>query len=146
MNEATKIVLETVRPHLAWLWLWFMIGTFVYMMKRAYYLVTGPNPIANTYGQFFQRAWIPLFVRWVIDSVIFWSCFNPELLSRGLQTVGWTSLSGSVGMVTQFPPMSFFFGLGVDSIMDMAVSKIPGLKDFLPQMPGPLPRQPDKEA
>ena len=40
-----------------------------------------------------------------------------------------------------FAVFAFFFGLGVDAIGDFLVSKLPILKDFLPQMPGPLPRQ-----
>ena len=137
-----KIVSATVSWHLVWLWLWFGIGASLYILKRAYYLVTGPNPIASTYKQFFQRCWIPLLVRTVIDSVVFWACFNPNLLTAGLQYLGAERFAGVVGLATQFAPVAFLFGHTVDSAMDTAISKIPGFKDWLPQMPGPLPPTP----
>jgi hypothetical protein len=124
--------------HLFWLWLWFLVGMGLYMLKRAYYLVTGPNPIANTYGQFIQRCWIPLLVRSFLDGCIFWACFTPQLLSKGLDYMGWTNFSWVVAMVTQFAVCAALFGHTVDSLMDFAVSKIPGIKDWLPQMPPPL--------
>lgn len=138
----TKIVMAAVSLHLVWLWLWFGIGMVLYMAKRAYYLVTGPNPIASTYTQFLQRCWLPLLIRAVIDSVIFWMCFNPTLLTAGLNYLGWEKFAGVSGLITQFAPVAFFFGHTVDSLMDTAISKIPGLNNFLPQMPGPLPPTP----
>lgn len=124
--------------HLLWLWLWFAVGTLLYILKRAYYLVTGPNPVATTYGQFFEKCWIPLLIRTGVDSGIFWACFTPQLLAQGLASLGWSSFSGVVALVTQFAVCAFFFGMGVDMITDMALSKLPVLKDFLPQMPPPL--------
>jgi hypothetical protein len=41
-------------------------------------------------------------------------------------------------MVTQFAVFACAFGLSVDVVSDFALSKIPVLKDWLPQMPGPL--------
>jgi hypothetical protein len=137
-----KVVTETVSWHLVWLWLWFEIGVILYIAKRAYYLVTGPNPVASTYSQFIKRCWLPLFIRTTIDSVIFWVCFNPALASDGLNYLGWQKFSWVVGLLTQFAPVAFFFGHTVDSIMDVAVSKIPFLKNFLPQMPSPLAATP----
>ena len=130
--------------HQLWLWMWFYIGMFLYMLKRAYYLVTGPNPVANTYAQFVQRCWLPLLVRAGLESGIFWVCFTPGIVDKGLAYLGWENWSWAVAMVTQFAAMAFFFGHAVDSIADFAVSKIPFVKDWLPQMPGPLkpPAQP----
>jgi hypothetical protein len=124
---------------MVWLWLWFFIGTLIYWLKRAYYLVSGPNPVANSYAQFIQRCWVPLLVRMVSDSVIFWLCFTPQLLAQGLKYLGWESFSGVIELVTQFAPVSFLFGNTVDSIMDVAISKVPFLKGWLPQMPMALP-------
>lgn len=131
--------------HLVWLWLWFFIGTLLYMLKRAYYLVTGPNPIANTYTQFVQRCWIPLLVRFAFDSGIFWAAFTPQLAVAGLNFMGWTKFSWVVSVITQFAVAALFFGFSVDSIVDFVVSKTPGLKDALPQMPGPLPTNPPSD-
>jgi hypothetical protein len=137
-----KVLQLSVSWHLAWLWLWFIIGMLLYMLKRAYYLVTGPNPVASTYKQFIQRCWIPLLVRGVIDSIFFWICFNPELLAKGMTYLHLTTFAWVASTITQFAPMSFLFGHTIDSFVDTAVSKIPGFKDWLPQMPGPLPPTP----
>jgi hypothetical protein len=40
--------------------------------------------------------------------------------------------------VPQYAVFALFFGLGVDSLVDFAVTKIPWLRDWLPQMPAPL--------
>lgn len=125
--------------HLVWLWLWFGIGMATYMLKRAYYLVTGPNPVANTYRQFIKVAWIPLTVRTVVDSGIYWACFTPTLLAAGLNYLGWSSMAGVVGVVTQYAVCALFFGLAVDTIADFAISKVPFVNGLLPQMPPPLP-------
>jgi len=101
--------------------------------------ITGPNPIANSYGQFWQRAWIPLFVRFVVDSGIYWLTFYPDLLNGALGFMGrfgWNVQLHSP--IPQFAPVALFFGLGIDSLVDFAVTKIPYVKDWLPQMPGPM--------
>lgn len=128
--------------HLLWLWFWFILGMVVYWIKRAYFLVTGPNPIANTYSQFLQRCWIPLVVRAFIDSLVFWILFTPELASKALTYVGWSSYGWAISLITQVAPIAAVFGLSIDVIVDFAVNKIPFVKDILPQMPGPLPPPP----
>lgn len=127
-----------MNQHELWLWLWFGIGTFTYWLKRAYYLVTGPNPVASTYRQFWQRCWIPLIVRAFLDSLVFWALFTPGFADKGLAALGWESFSWAVAMITQFAVFAAVFGHTVDSVMDFAVSKIPWIKDVLPQMPSPL--------
>jgi hypothetical protein len=127
--------------HLIWLWLWFELGMFTYWLKRAYYLVTGPNPIANSYTQFVRRCWIPLLVRGFLESLVFWAMFTPGALDKGLAYLGWTNWSAGISMVTQFAPFAAAFGHALDSIADIAISKIPWLRDFLPQMPGPIPTE-----
>lgn len=110
----------------------------MYWLKRAYYLVTGPNPIANTYRQFWQRCWIPLLIRFFLDSLLFWALFTPGFTDKALKYIGWENMSWVVMMVTQFAVFAAAFGHTVDSVMDFAVSKIPWVKDILPQMPPPL--------
>ena len=117
-------------------WGWFLLGMSVYMLKRAYYLVKGPNPIANTYGQFVQVAWIPLVVRAVVDSGLYWLTFYPNLLTPLLKYVGW-NIEVQYSLL-HLGPATLFFGMGVDSVVDFLVSKIPFVRDFLPQMPPPL--------
>lgn len=123
-----------------WLWFWFIVGMAVYVLKRAYYLVTGPNPVANTYGDFFKRCWIPLLVRFVVDSGIYWLTFYPDLLNGAISFAaskfGWNVQLHSP--IPQYAVVALFMGLGIDSIVDFAVTKIPYVKDWLPQMPPPL--------
>jgi len=137
---------EVMTTHLIWLWLWYTVGMSLYMLKRAYYLVTGPNPIANSYTQFIERCWIPLLVRFALDSGVFWACFTPQLVAAGLNYLGWTSFSGVVSVITQFAAAALFFGFSVDSIVDFAVSKVSWLSGWLPQMPGPLPTKSPTDA
>lgn len=125
--------------HLLWLWLWFYIGMLTYWLKRAYYLVTGPNPIANNYKQFVERCWIPLLVRAFLESMVFWVLFTPGIADRMLAYFGWTSYGWAVQLITEVAPVAAFLGHTMDSIVDFGVSKIPWIKDVLPQMPGPLP-------
>jgi hypothetical protein len=124
--------------HEVWLWLWFTVGSSIYWVKRAYYLVTGPSPIANNYHQFIQRCWIPIGIRFAVNSGIFWFLFTPGAADKALNYLGWSNFAWVVQMVTQFAVFAWAFGLSVDVISDFALSKIPILKDWLPQMPGPL--------
>lgn len=119
--------------HMFWLWMWFVIGIGTYMLKRAYYLVTGPNPVANTYSQFLHKCWIPLLVRGMIDSGVYWLTFYPDMFDWAIKLTGLNYQMHSA--VPQYAVVSFFVGLSVDSIVDFAVTKIPYAKDFLPQMP-----------
>lgn len=131
--------------HLVWLWWWFLLGMATYWLKRAYYLVTGPNPVANTYRQFWQRCWIPLVIRAFLDSLIFWALFTPGFADRALSYLGWDRMAWAVTMVTQFAVFAAVFGHAVDSIVDFAVSKTPWIKDAVPQMPGPIKPKPDNK-
>jgi hypothetical protein len=120
-----------------WLWFFFSLGMAVYMLKRSYYLVTGPNPVANSYTQFIQRCWIPLIVRAAVDAGFYWITFYPDLFNYVLKLTPWDVQFHSP--IPQYAVVAFFFGMGIDSIVDFAVTKIPWLNGWLPQMPGALP-------
>jgi hypothetical protein len=122
------------------LWLSFLTGMAVYWLKRAYYGINPPSPVATGYYNYLQRSWAPLLVRAFIDSVIFWLLFTPGLADKALGAIGWTNYAWVVMMITQFAPVAALFGFFVDSVVDFAVTKIPYIKDILPQMPGPLPQ------
>ena len=126
--------------HELWLGLWWFIGMATYMLKRAYYLVTGPNPIAVNYTQFIERCWIPLLVRMIIEGVTFWMLFTPGLADKALAYLGWNSYAWVVELITQYAPVAFLFGHTEDSIVDFLVSKLPIVNNILPQMPGALPK------
>lgn len=125
--------------HETWLWLWFYIGMVTYWLKRAYYGINPPNPVATGYANYFQRAWVPLLVRGFLESLVFWLLFTPGFADKGLAYLGWESYSWAVQAITQVAPLAAVFGHTMDSVADMAVSKLPFIKDVLPQMPGPLP-------
>lgn len=124
--------------HLVWLWIWFFVGAATYWLKRAYYLVTGPNPVANTYGEFIRRCWIPILVRAFIDAMTYWMLFFPGPVEHVITYLGWQSYDWAVHLVTQFAPFSAIFGHAIDSVVDFGVSKVPFVKDWLPQMPPPI--------
>jgi hypothetical protein len=127
--------------HLIWMWFWFLLGMTSYWLKRAYYGINPPNPVATGYWNYIQRAGVPLGVRAFLESLIFWVMFTPGLADKALASLGWTSYGWAVGVVTQVAPAAAFFGHALDSMIDMAISKIPFVNTILPQMPGPLPQQ-----
>lgn len=128
--------------HLLWVWLWYFLGVLTYWIKRAYYLITGPNPVANNASEFIRRCWAPLLVRAFLESLFFWVMFDPRIAGKLLAYFGWTSYEWAVSLITQVAPVSGFLGHAIDSLADFAVSKVPFVKDILPQMPGPLPPAP----
>lgn len=134
--------------HEIWLWAWFVVGMIFYWAKRAYYGINPPNPVATGYLHYLERSWVPLMIRMFIDSMAFWAMFTPGVIDRALNTFGWQGAAWAVDMVTQVGVFAATFGYTVDSIVDFAVTKIPWVKDILPQMPGPLPQQapPDPDA
>ena len=117
-----------------WLWLWFSVGMAVYMLKRAYFLVKGPNPVASTYTQFIEVCWIPLLVRAAVDAGIYWGSFYPDIFDPVVARFGFQLHSP----IPQYAVVAFFIGMSIDSLVDFAVTKIPVVKDWLPQMPSPM--------
>ena len=120
------------------LWVWFLIGMSTYWLKRAYYGINPPNPVATNFTNYLQRSWAPLLIRSLIDSLAFWLLFTPGVADKALDAVGWSNYAWAVMMITQFAPVAAMFGFVVDSVVDFAVTKIPFGKDVLPQMPGPI--------
>ena len=110
----------------------------MYWLKRAYYGINPPNPVASSYHHYIQRAWVPLLVRFFLDSLVFWMLFIPGMADKLLASLGWSAMSQAVAMVTKYAVFAAVFGHTVDSITDLAVSKVPFVKDILPQMPGPM--------
>lgn len=128
--------------HLIWLWFWFLVGSLAYMVKRGYYLIEGENPVANNLEEFIKVAWVPLGFRFMVDSGVYWFFFSPAIVQPAFDYFGWEKAAWVASIVTQFAVCAFFFGLGVDPMVDWGIgtviSKIPGLKDWWPQMPPPL--------
>lgn len=128
--------------HLFWLWMWFFVGAGLYMLKRAFYLITGPNPVANSVGQFVKVAGVPLLFRFAVDSAIYWSLFMPQIAQAALQYFGDDTAANIIAILTKYGAAALIFGMAVDPLVDWAIgaffSKLPILKDFWPQMPPPL--------
>src|ERR1035441_11085858 len=131
--------------HLAYLWGWFLAGMGMFILKRSYWGVFGTSPIGSSYGNYFVRCWVPLLVRSFWDSLIFWACFTPQLLSGGMSALGWSTMSGVIGDITKFAVCAAAFGSLVDSVLDtaaaMAEKHVPFLSGFLPPLPPPLPQK-----
>lgn len=131
--------------HQQWLWMWMTVGASLYWIKRAFYMITGPTAAASTIPQFIRVAGVPILFRWAVDSGLFWVLFSQQLVSQGLKAMGWSTWAWAAMMVTQFAPMAFFFGLGVDPMVDWfiptVIGRVPFLKDWWPQMPAPLVKQ-----
>jgi hypothetical protein len=132
--------------HELWVWFWFLLGMFTYWLKRAFYGINPPNPIATGYGNYIERCWAPLLVRAFLESLLFWMMFTPGLADKAFTYLGWTSYDWAVQLLTSIAPAAAILGHTVDSVTDMAVSKIPGLKDILPQMPSPIHTQSPTDA
>jgi hypothetical protein len=125
--------------HKVFLWAWFLAGMLAYWVKRAYFLITGPNPVANNLREFIGCAWMPLLFRSLVDSGIYWATFSPLLLAAALQHFGLDKWATVIEGVTSYGFFALFFGLGVDSAVDVGVTKIPWVKDWWPQMPQSKP-------
>jgi hypothetical protein len=131
--------------HLLWLWLLFFFGSLMYMVKRAFYLITGPNPVANNVKDFIKVAGVPLAFRFVVDSAFYWALFYPDLINPVLTKLGISfQIHSSMASLPGF--VALLIGLGIDPMADWfigtVVSKIPLLKDWWPQMPPALPKTP----
>jgi hypothetical protein len=125
--------------HFVWVMFWFELGMISYMLKRAYYGINPPNPVATGYYNYLQRAGVPLFIRGFLETLFFWIFFTPGFADKALVYFGWTSYDWAVQAATSVAPVAGLLGHAIDSIADMAISKVPGLNTILPQMPGPLP-------
>jgi hypothetical protein len=128
--------------HEVLLWLWYFVGAFFYWLKRAYYGINPPNPVANGYIHYIQRSFVPLLIRFAAGSAFFWALFTPGAADHALAGLGWTNWAWALSMVTQFAVFAAMFGFTVDGALDILISKTPGINTLLPQMPGPLPVPP----
>lgn len=113
------------------------------MVKRAFYQIQPPNRVATGPLNYVQRAGVPLLFRFGLESALFWLLFTPAVADKALGTLGWTDYGWVVHLVTQFAPVAFLAGMALDPMADWfiptVIGRVPGLKDFWPQMPGPLP-------
>jgi hypothetical protein len=136
--------------HEAWLWLWYLIGAMLYVVKRAFYQMQPPNVVANNITQYVKRAGIPILERFALESAFFWVCFNPVLIDKLFSALGWESYLWMISFITQFAPAALVTGMAMDPMFDWIIptvfSKIPVIKDIWAQMPGPLPQQAIVEA
>jgi hypothetical protein len=124
--------------HEFFLWMWYFVGAFFYWLKRAYYGINPPNPVATGYWHYVQRSFVPLLIRFAAGSAIFWALFTPGAADHALSGIGLTNWAWALSMVTQFAVFAAMFGFTVDGGLDIFISKTPGVKTLLPQMPGPL--------
>lgn len=124
-----------------WMWLWFLCGAMVYIGKRAFYMITGPSPVATGVISYIKVAGIPIAFRLFAESIFYWMLFNPAIAQSALSYFGWEQAASGIAVITKYAPVSALLGLSIDSMADWAIptiiGKIPFLKDWWPQMPGP---------
>lgn len=136
--------------HELWLWLWYGLGALLYMVKRAFYGIQPPNPVAHDVPHYIRRAGIPILFRFALESAGFWTLFNPVIAAKVVTLFGGGRYVWLVQIIAQFAPAAFVTGLALDPMADWfiptVIGRIPGLKDWWPQMPGPLPQPVKVEA
>ena len=132
--------------HILLVCLCFALGITAYWYKRAYYGINPPQPVATGYIDWLKRSSAPLIVRALVDIMLFWLFFIPGYVDKLLGYLGWSEYEWVIVPVIHVPPLAFFLGLSIDSLVDVGISKIPILRDWLPQMPGPLPQKAVVEA
>jgi hypothetical protein len=134
----------SVNWHEAWLWLWFFIGALLYMVKRAFYQIKPPNPVATDVGHYLEIAGVPLLFRFALESAFFALLFTPALAAKAFDAIGWENWTWVIQVTTQFAVVAFLAGMAIDPMADWfiptVIGRIPGLKDWWPQMPGPMPQ------
>lgn len=114
------------------LWVFFVFGQLLYMLKRAYYAVSAKENPVNSYGSFFAKFWIVLLIRAAAGAVIFWTFASyPDAFTKAAQLFGLTwNLN-----VPLIPPLAFFAGLGIDVLLDLATAKSKWIQKLIPKGP-----------
>ena len=113
------------------LWIFFIVGQLINILKRAGFAVRGPNAVASR-KQYLLLNWDVLLVRGVVGAVIFWTWASyPNLLTQVAKHFGY-DYNLTIPVV---PPVAFGFGLALDVILDWFADKVPALKRELPALP-----------
>jgi hypothetical protein len=111
------------------LWLFFVLGQLLYILKRAYFSVQGPDHDVNSYAEFVRKYWASLLFRAASGAALFWVfAFYPDLFTK---LVGYVGLNINLTLPT-VPPVAFFLGLTSDVALDLISSKVPWLQGQIP--------------
>ncbi len=111
-------------------WLLYLLGQFVHMLKRAGMAVRSKSNRIRSRFEFIAFNWDALLIRVVLCAGLFWVLLtNPRGLTRILSLLGSDlTVDVSVDLGT-----ALIFGYFADSVLDWMVSKIPFLQKELPE-------------
>jgi hypothetical protein len=118
------------------LWLMFLAGQGVHILKRAGMCVRSPANAVTSRRQFVRLHWDALLIRGALCAGIFAVALDePALLSR---------LAGAMGVSADLslrmnPGTSLVFGYFADSVLDWLASHIPVLQREVPTVAGSAP-------
>jgi len=119
-------------PHVAAIWLLFLLGQFVHVLKRAGMALRGKNGITSR-GQYVAHYWDGLLIRLVLSCGLFLILLkNPKGLVTLLGKFGITG----VGDISVDVGTALVLGYCMDSVLDWLVMKIPALGRELPPVNG----------
>ncbi len=114
------------------LWLSFIIGQVLNILRRANLVGTSRSNPLDTWG-FIARNWVLLLIRGVLGAAL-WALLshNPSVLTDILGHFGW-----EVNLTIPLVPMcAVAFGITVDIFLDWGLEKVPFFKSELPQFRG----------
>jgi hypothetical protein len=123
-----------MRAHLPLILLWvlFLIGQLLYMLKRAYFAVNAKSNPIQSYRSFFGRYGILLLIRGAVGAVIFWGFASyPSVFTKLASLVGF-SWNLDIPLI---PPLAFFAGLGIDIFLDIVTEKSTIAQKLVPKGP-----------
>ncbi len=116
------------------IWVLYLLGQFVHMLKRAGMAVRSKSNRIRSRIEFIAFNWDALLVRVVLCAGLFWVLLtNPRSLTRILNLLG-SDLTADVSI--DFGT-ALIFGYFADSVLDWVVSKIPSLQKELPALHKP---------
>ncbi len=122
----------------ALLWALCVTGQLIYILKRAYFAVQGPDDTINSYRKFFSHFWPVLIFRGSLGLLLFsYVAFHPDVLWSLISNLSVFGIIVSdkwhfLLTIPMVPPTAFGFGLAIDFLLDWASVKIPWIKERIP--------------
>ena len=111
------------------IWVLYLLGQFVHILKRAGMAVRSKSNCIRSRIEFIAFNWDVLLIRVVLCAGLFWVLVtNPRGLTRIFMLLG----AGITADISVDFGTALIFGYFADSILDWVVSRIPFLQKELP--------------